>query len=68
MAMNNDKRMIRRIAHSAWERLNPTDSIILSIEDYKDAYGLNPTDKEGSEKKMNQNFVSGNVVGSFSNS
>ena len=49
MAMNNDKRMIRRIAH-LHGTFNPTDSIILSIEDYKDAYGLNPTDKEDQEK------------------
>ena len=49
MAMNNDKRMIRRIAH-LHGTFNPADSIILSIEDYKDAYGLNPTDKEDQEK------------------
>ena len=49
MAMNNDKRMIRRIAH-LHGTFNPADSIILSIEDYKDAYGLNPTDEEDQEK------------------
>ena len=49
MAMNNDKRMTRRIAH-LHGTFNPADSIILSIEDYKDAYGLNPTDGEDQEK------------------
>ena len=49
MAMNNDKRMTRRIAH-LHGTFNPADSIILSIEDYKDAYGLNPTDDEDQEK------------------
>ena len=49
MAMNNDKRMIRRIAH-LHGTFNPADSIILSIEDYKEAYGLNPTDEEDQEK------------------
>ncbi len=49
MAMNNDERMIRRIAH-LHGTFNPADSIILSIEDYKDAYGLNPTDEADQEK------------------
>ena len=49
MAMNNDKRMTRRIAH-LHGTFNPADSIILSIKDYKRAYGLNLTDEEGQEK------------------
>ena len=39
MAMNNDKRMTRRIAH-LHGRFNLPSSIILSIEDYYRAYGL----------------------------
>ena len=39
MAMNNDKRMTRRIAH-LHGRFNLPSSIILSIEDYHRAYGL----------------------------
>ena len=49
MAMNNDKRMTRRIAH-LHGTFNPANSIILSIEDYKDAYGLNPIGEEDEEK------------------
>lgn len=49
MAMNNDKRMTRRIAH-LHGTFNPADSIILSIEDYKDAYGLDPTGEEDEKK------------------
>ncbi len=45
MAMNNDKRMTRRIAH-LHGKFDPVDSIILSIEDYKNAYGLNLTDRD----------------------
>lgn len=44
MAMNNDKRMSRRIAH-LHGTFNPATSIILSIEDYKRAYGLTLTDE-----------------------
>ena len=39
MAMNNDKRMTRRIAH-LHGRFDLPSSIILSIEDYHRAYGL----------------------------
>ena len=39
MAMNNDKRMTRRIAH-LHGRFNIPSSIVLSIEDYHRAYGL----------------------------
>lgn len=39
MAMNNDKRMTRRIAH-LHGRFNIPSSIILSIEDYHRTYGL----------------------------
>ena len=39
MAMNNDKRMTRRIAH-LHGRFNIPSSIILSIEDYHKVYGL----------------------------
>ncbi len=39
MAMNNDKRMTRRIAH-LHGRFNLLSSIILSIEDYHRTYGL----------------------------
>jgi hypothetical protein len=53
MAMNNDKRMIRRIAH-LHGTFNPADSIILSIEDYERAYGLNLTDEEGQEKNQSK--------------
>ena len=49
MAMNNDKRMTRRIAH-LHGTFNPADSIILSIEGYKDAYGLDPTGEEDEQK------------------
>ena len=42
MAMNNDKRMTRRIAH-LHGRFNLPSSIILSIEDYHRAYGLRLT-------------------------
>ena len=45
MAMNNDKRMTRRIAHLHGKFDTPS-SIILSIEDYYSAYGLRlPTDQ-----------------------
>ena len=44
MALNNDKRMTRRIAHLHGKFDTPS-SIILSIEDYYSAYGLRlPTD------------------------
>ena len=39
MAMNNDKRITRRIAHLHGKSDSPS-SIILSIEDYHEAYGL----------------------------
>ena len=42
MAMNNDKRMTRRIAH-LHGKFDPASSIILSIEDYKHSYGLKLT-------------------------
>lgn len=45
MSMNNDKRMTKRIAH-LHGMFNPATSIILSIEDYSRAYGLNLTDEE----------------------
>ena len=45
MSMNNDKRMTRRIAH-LHGKFDPASSIILSIEDYERAYGLNLTDEE----------------------
>lgn len=48
MAMNNDKRMTRRIAH-LHGTFNPAASIILSIEDYERAYGLFRTD-EGNQQ------------------
>ena len=44
MAMNNDIRMTRRIAH-LHGTFNPATSIILSIEDYEHAYGLSRTDE-----------------------
>ena len=45
MAMNNDKRMTRRIAH-LHGKFDTPNSIILSIEDYHRAYGLRlPTDQ-----------------------
>ena len=45
MAMNNDKRMTRRIAH-LHGRFDTPISIILSIEDYHRVYGLRlPTDQ-----------------------
>ena len=50
MVMNNDKRITRRIAH-LHGRFDLANSIILSIEDYKRAYGLNLTD----EKSQNEN-------------
>ena len=40
MAMNNDKRMTRRIAH-LHGKFEPPSSVILGIEDYRNAYGLN---------------------------
>ena len=49
MAMNNDKRITRRIAH-LHGRFSPPSSIILSIEDYKDAYGLDSTVEEDENK------------------
>ena len=48
MAMNNDKRMIRRIAH-LHGKFDPASSIILSIQDYEHAYGLNLT-SEGTHR------------------
>lgn len=49
MAMNNDKRITRRIAH-LHGRFDLANSIILSIEDYKRAYGLNLTDEKSQEE------------------
>ena len=49
MAMNNDKRMTRRIAH-LHGTFNPPNSIILSIEDYERAYGLSLTDEDEQKK------------------
>ena len=48
MAMNNDKRMTRRIAH-LHGRFDISDRLILSIEDYRRAYRLNLTDGKNSE-------------------
>ena len=42
MSMNNDKRMTQRIAH-LHGKFDPPSSIILSIEDYERAYGLELT-------------------------
>ena len=53
MAMNNDKRTTRRIAH-LHGTFNPADSIILSIEDYKRAYGLDPTAEDDEEKNTSR--------------
>lgn len=49
MAMNNDQRMVRRIAH-LHGIFYPADSIILSIEDYKRAYGPDLTDEDDQQK------------------
>ena len=55
MAMNNDRRITKRIAH-LHGKFDPATSIILSIEDYKRAYGLmNPIEEEnqgGNESKL----------------
>ncbi|RKU11058.1 hypothetical protein C6501_13030 [Candidatus Poribacteria bacterium] len=53
MSMNNDKRMTKRIAH-LHGMFYPTTSIILSIEDYRSAYGLNLTEEnlQQSESKL----------------
>ena len=53
MAMNNDKRMTRRIAH-LHGTFNPADSIILSIEDYKRAYGLDPAAEDDEQKNKSR--------------
>ncbi len=45
MSMNNDRRMTKRIAH-LHGIFNQAASIILSIEDYRMAYGLDLTDEE----------------------
>ena len=45
MSMNNDRRTTRRIAH-LHGIFNQAASIILSIEDYRRAYGINRTDEE----------------------
>ena len=56
MAMNNDKRMTRRIAH-LHGRFDFSDRIILSIEDYRRAYGLNPiTGKSNEEHESKLRF------------
>lgn len=55
MAMNNDKRMTRRIAH-LHGTFNPADSIILSIEDYKRAYGLDPAAEDDEKNKSRLRF------------
>ena len=49
MVMNNDKRITRRIAH-LHGRFDLANSIILSIEDYKRAYGLNLTNEKSQEE------------------
>ncbi len=49
MAMNNDRRMTRRIAH-LHGKFDAVSSIILTSEDYKRAYGLNLTDQENHEE------------------
>ena len=48
MAMNNDKRMTRRIAH-LHGKFDISDRVILSINDYRRAYPLNPTDENSRE-------------------
>lgn len=45
LSMNNDRRMTKRIAH-LHGKFDPASSIILSIEDYKRAYGIDLTDEE----------------------
>ena len=49
MAMNNRKRMTRRIAH-LHGRFDLANSIILSIGDYKRAYGLNLADEKSQQE------------------
>ena len=49
MAMNNDKRVTRRIAH-LHGKFYPASSIILSTEDYESAYGLRLTANQGPRK------------------
>ena len=49
MSMNNDRRMTKRIAH-LHGKFDPAASIILTIEDYKRAYGLNLTDEESHQQ------------------
>lgn len=49
MSMNNDRRITKRIAH-LHGKFDPASSIILSIEDYKRAYGLNLTDEESHQQ------------------
>ena len=49
MAMNNDKRITRRIAH-LHGRFDLANSIILSIRDYKHAYGLNLADEKSQQE------------------
>lgn len=49
MSMNNDKRITKRIAH-LHGKFDPVNSIILSIEDYKRAYGLNLADEENHQQ------------------
>ncbi len=49
MAMNNDKRITRRIAH-LHGRFDLANSIILSIGDYKRAYGLNLADEKSQQE------------------
>ena len=55
MAMNNDRRITKRIAH-LHGKFDTARRIILSIEDYKRAYGLiNPIDEEnqgGNESRL----------------
>jgi hypothetical protein len=49
MSMNNDRRMTKRIAH-LHGKFDPAASIILTIEDYRRAYGLNLTDEESHQQ------------------
>ena len=49
MAMNNHKRMTRRIAH-LHGRFDLASSIILSIGDYERAYGLNLADEKSQQE------------------
>ena len=46
MSMNNDRRMTKRIAH-LHGKFDPACSIILSIEDYQEKYGLSLDEETG---------------------